>query len=61
MNKSIGDTGEKIAESYLKEKGYKILDKNFRYSKLGEIDLVAQRGAEVMYRVADYLADREKL
>ncbi|MBA7631945.1 hypothetical protein ES703_39482 [subsurface metagenome] len=49
MNKSIGDTGEKIAESYLKEKGYKILDKNFRYSKLGEIDLVAQRGAEVIF------------
>ncbi|MFZ5559549.1 MAG: YraN family protein [Patescibacteria group bacterium] len=39
--KDLGDIGEKIAEKYLKDKGYKILDKNFRYSKLGEIDIVA--------------------
>ena len=49
MNKSIGDTGEKIAKNYLEAKGYKILDKNFRYSKLGELDLVAQKGAEVIF------------
>ncbi len=41
--KTLGDTGEKIAESYLKEKGYKILDKNFRWKKLGEIDIVASK------------------
>lgn len=43
--KTLGDIGERIAENYLKQKGYKILDKNFRYSKLGEIDLVAQKPA----------------
>lgn len=47
--KTLGDTGEAIAERYLKRKGYKILDRNFRYSKLGEIDLVAQRGKGVIF------------
>ena len=47
--KGLGDIGERIAKNYLKEKGYKVLDRNFRYSKLGEIDLVAQKGAEVIF------------
>ncbi len=47
--KTLGDLGEKIAEKYLKEKGYKILDRNFRYKKLGELDLVAQKGAGVIF------------
>ena len=38
--KSIGDRGEKIAASYLRRKGYKIVCRNFR-SAHGEIDLVA--------------------
>jgi putative endonuclease len=47
--KTLGDRGERIAENYLKKKGYKILDKNFRYSKLGELDLVARKGAEIIF------------
>ncbi len=47
--KDLGDKGEKIAEEYLREKSYKILDKNFRYSKLGELDLVAQKGNAVIF------------
>jgi putative endonuclease len=39
--KSLGDRGERLAEDYLKARGYKILDRNFRV-KLGEIDLVAR-------------------
>jgi len=42
--KDLGDLGEKIAREYLEKKGYKILDKNFRYSNFGELDVVAQRG-----------------
>ena len=40
FNKDIGALGEDISESYLKNLGYKILDKNFR-CKCGEIDLIA--------------------
>lgn len=46
--KQIGNLGEKIAEKYLKNKGYEILDKNyfFRISgnpQKGEIDMVAKK------------------
>ena len=47
--KKLGDLGEKIAEKYLKDRGYKILDKNFRYSKLGELDLIARKDEGVIF------------
>lgn len=47
--KPLGDLGEKIAREYLENKGYKILDKNFRYSKLGELDIIAQHGNDVVF------------
>lgn len=47
--KTLGDKGERIAEKYLKEKGYKILDKNFRWKKLGEIDIVGQKDNNVYF------------
>lgn len=47
--KTLGDLGEQIAENYLKQKGYKILDKNFRYSKLGEIDIVGEKNNNIYF------------
>ena len=41
--KQLGNLGEKIAEKYLKKKGYKILDRNFRYKRYGEIDIIATK------------------
>ena len=46
--KQIGELGEKIAENFLKKKGYGILDRNFftRLAlgpKTGEIDIIAER------------------
>jgi len=38
--KKIGDIGEKIAEDYLIEKGYQVLDRQFS-TRFGELDLVA--------------------
>lgn len=38
---SLGKFGENIAEQYLTEKGYKVLEKNF-YTRFGEIDLICQ-------------------
>ncbi|MBQ6820501.1 MAG: YraN family protein [Clostridium sp.] len=38
-NKDIGNFGEYLALSYLKNIGYKLLSKNFR-TKYGEIDLI---------------------
>jgi putative endonuclease len=35
----LGKEGERIAEAYLKKKGYKIVERNFRCA-LGELDLI---------------------
>ncbi|MBI3602618.1 MAG: YraN family protein [Candidatus Omnitrophica bacterium] len=37
----LGNYGEEHACRYLQDKGYKILEKNFR-NRMGEIDLIAQ-------------------
>jgi len=36
-----GDKGEKLAENFLKRKGYNIIQRNYR-CKLGEIDIIAE-------------------
>lgn len=43
MNKRrFGLIGEKIAQGYLKDKGYEVINTNF-YTKRGEIDIVAKK------------------
>ncbi len=39
--KEFGNFGEDLAEEYLKKKGFKILQRNYRYSR-GEIDIIAK-------------------
>ncbi|HEX7123794.1 MAG TPA: YraN family protein, partial [Gemmatimonadaceae bacterium] len=39
----IGDRGERIAEGYLTERGFEILERNWRGER-GELDLVAMDG-----------------
>jgi putative endonuclease len=49
LNKvSLGKIGEKEAVRYLKKRGYRILDRNFR-TPLGEIDIVAQDGNQLVF------------
>ncbi len=45
---SIGKTGEKEAIRYLKKKGYRILDRNFR-TPLGEIDIIAEDKNQLVF------------
>src|SRR3989344_7839225 len=40
-NKKAGDLGEEIAAKYLKNKGFSIIERNYR-KKWGEIDIVAR-------------------
>ncbi len=47
-SKALGNRGEQIAQEYLKGKGYKILDINFR-NKIGELDIVAKEGRYVVF------------
>jgi len=46
--KLVGAFGEKAAEEYLKKRGYKILETNFR-CVLGEIDIVAREGDSLVF------------
>jgi len=46
--KKIGNLGERIAENYLRKKGYQILDRNYSFRvpgnpQKGEIDIVANK------------------
>ena len=45
--RSLGRYGEDLAFKYLQAKGYKILKRNFRCRRFGEIDIVASK-AEVL-------------
>lgn len=39
---TIGQLGEQEACNYLQKQGYKILEKNFHYSRYAEIDIIAK-------------------
>lgn len=44
----LGKKGEEIAEEYLLQKNYQILEKNFR-SQQGEIDIIARDGEFLVF------------
>jgi len=44
----FGNEGEALAAEYLKEKGYTILEKQYRCT-YGEIDLVCEKGEETIF------------
>lgn len=46
--KDTGNIGEDIVAKYLEEKGYKIIERNFR-CRLGEIDIIAQDKEEIVF------------
>jgi len=48
----LGKAGEKLAAKYLKKQGYKILEFNYKNKTgrmLGEIDIVARDGEEIVF------------
>ena len=47
-NKEFGAYGEKCAAEYLKQQHYKILKRNYK-TKLGEIDIIARDGDEIVF------------
>lgn len=42
-NKTIGKYGEELAKNFLIMHGYEILEMNFRYSRMAEIDIIAKK------------------
>jgi putative endonuclease len=47
-NKTLGDIGEQIAKKYLEDKGYVILERNYK-NKWAEIDLVCQDSKKIIF------------
>ncbi|MDO5518365.1 MAG: YraN family protein [Clostridium sp.] len=66
LNKQIGSYSEKLAQTFLKNHGYTILDCNFR-NHLGEIDIICKKDSilviiEVKSRYSDqYGTPRESV
>lgn len=48
-NIAVGKKGEELACEYLIKKGYKILERNKRFSKFCEIDIIAQDKNTVVF------------
>jgi len=48
FRKRVGNKGESIAEDYLKQKGYKIIHRNYR-CKFGEIDIIAKDDDTIVF------------
>lgn len=49
MNKRTkGLEGEQLAATFLEQKGYRVLERNFRFDR-GEVDLIAQDGNELVF------------
>ena len=54
----FGREGESAALRFLKKKGYRILEKNFR-SKVGEIDIIAEQDGVIVFVEVKTRADHE--
>ena len=48
VHNKIGAVGEALAKRYLEQRGYKILEQNYR-TKYAEIDLIAKRDKVVVF------------
>lgn len=64
QHNELGKEGEQQAIQYLRQKGYRILEKNYRFKK-AEIDIIAQKGdvlviVEVKTRSTDYFGNPEE-
>ncbi|MBO4538997.1 MAG: YraN family protein [Clostridia bacterium] len=55
---ALGDSGEMIAQKFLIENGYVILDTNVRYVNVGEIDIVAKDGGTLAFIEVRARSDR---
>ena len=63
-NLYLGNLGEDIAADFLKKKGYKIIERNFK-KRYGDIDIVAKEGdtisfVEVKTRIGDKFGKGEE-
>ncbi len=49
LKRQFGDQGESEAVLFLSERGYRIIDRNYRIKNIGEIDLVGEKDNKVIF------------
>ncbi len=47
--KELGDKGEGIAASFFKKNGFEIITRNYRFGKIGEIDIIVRKGNLIVF------------
>lgn len=47
--RQIGAGGEDLAVSFLAERGFEVLERNYRFGRAGEIDLIVRKGNLVVF------------
>lgn len=52
--KKVWDDGEIIAIKYLQNKWYEILDVNFKFSIIGEVDIIAKKDEKIIFIEVKY-------
>jgi len=48
-NRDLGAGGEDAAADFLISKNFSVIERNYRYGKSGEIDIIAQRGDLIVF------------
>ena len=66
QKRQLGNLGERIAENYLKNKGYQILDRNYFFKSFrgplrGEIDIIAQKNGIISFIEVKTLIGRDRV
>ena len=47
--KALGRQGERLAADYLRQRGYTLLEANFRIGRMGELDLIARKDGRICF------------
>lgn len=47
-NRDLGRLGEDIASNWLQKRGYRLLERNFRFGKV-ELDIIAKKDDEIIF------------
>ncbi|MDD5164906.1 MAG: YraN family protein, partial [Patescibacteria group bacterium] len=45
----LGNLGEDLAVEFLEKQGYKIIERNLKTGRVGEIDIIARKDGELIF------------